>query len=37
MRATPRYRYEALAQFITDLVDNGTLLPGARTLDSSNQ
>lgn len=30
MGAEPRYRYEALAGFITDLVDNGTLPPGAR-------
>src|SRR5260370_21495122 len=26
----PAYRYEATGRFITDLVDNGTLIPGAR-------
>jgi len=30
MRTTPFYRYEELANFITGLVDNGTLLPGSR-------
>jgi DNA-binding transcriptional MocR family regulator len=29
-RLAPAYRYEATARFITDLVDNGTLIPGAR-------
>ncbi len=28
--SAPAYRYEATARFITDLVDNGTLIPGAR-------
>jgi DNA-binding transcriptional MocR family regulator len=30
MRAHPVHRYEELAGYITDLVDNGTLRPGAR-------
>ena len=30
MRVNPRYRYEKLATFITDLVDNGTLQSGSR-------
>jgi len=30
MPTQPHYRYEELAQFITALVENGTLLPGAR-------
>lgn len=30
MGAEPRYRYEELAGFITDLVDSGTLPPGSR-------
>lgn len=30
MRADPRYRYQELASFITDLVRNGTLPPGSR-------
>ena len=30
MGAAPRYRYEELAGFISDLVDGGTLPPGAR-------
>ncbi|MBO0763171.1 MAG: PLP-dependent aminotransferase family protein [Hyphomicrobiaceae bacterium] len=30
MRAGPNYRYEDVAQFITTLVDNGTLVVGAR-------
>ncbi len=30
MRADPRYRYEELASFITELVEHGTLLPGSR-------
>jgi len=29
-RVAPAYRYEATARFITDLVDNGTLIPGTR-------
>src|SRR5262245_17657597 len=29
-RAARAYRYEETARFITDLVDNGTLIPGAR-------
>jgi DNA-binding transcriptional MocR family regulator len=29
-RSTPAYRYEQTARFITDLVDGGTLIPGAR-------
>jgi len=29
-RGAPAYRYEATARFITDLVDSGTLIPGAR-------
>jgi DNA-binding transcriptional MocR family regulator len=29
-RSTPAYRYEETARFITDLVDRGTLVPGAR-------
>src|SRR5882672_3073618 len=29
-RRAPAYRYEATARFITDLVDNGTLIPGTR-------
>ncbi len=28
--AAPTFRYEATARFITDLVDTGTLIPGAR-------
>src|ERR1700712_3180575 len=30
MRANPVHRYEELAGYITTLVDNGTLRPGAR-------
>jgi len=30
VRSTRPYRYEETARFITDLVDNGTLIPGAR-------
>src|SRR5215831_17638551 len=30
MRSAQSYRYEETARFITDLVDNGTLIPGAR-------
>src|SRR5215470_1487506 len=29
-QSTPAYRYEETARFITDLVDSGTLIPGAR-------
>jgi DNA-binding transcriptional MocR family regulator len=29
-RRAPAFRYEATARFITDLVDNGTLIPGSR-------
>src|SRR5262245_31580251 len=29
-RSARAYRYEETARFITDLVDNGTLIPGAR-------
>ncbi len=30
MRADPHYRYEELADFVTALIENGTLLPGSR-------
>ncbi|CAN7527782.1 PLP-dependent aminotransferase family protein [Trinickia sp. LjRoot230] len=30
MNAPPQHRYEALADFITGLIDNGTLVPGTR-------
>src|SRR5436309_16051977 len=30
VRSTRPYRYEETARFVTDLVDNGTLIPGAR-------
>src|SRR5262249_21335591 len=30
VRPTRRYRYEETARFVTDLVDRGTLIPGAR-------
>ena len=30
MPSTRPYRYEETARFVTDLVDRGTLLPGAR-------